>query len=88
MKEIKAADFDDLVLHGDKVVLDFYSTECPPCEALAPKFESLDILWTTFASDISASNMIWDRMDGQCFGRRRIEISRWNDPATLHYWLG
>ena len=24
-----------------KVVLDFYSSECPPCEALAPKFESL-----------------------------------------------
>jgi len=23
------------------VVLDFYSTECPPCEALAPKFESV-----------------------------------------------
>jgi thiol-disulfide isomerase/thioredoxin len=22
-------------------VLDFYSTECPPCEALAPKFESV-----------------------------------------------
>ena len=22
------------------VVLDFYSTECPPCEALAPKFEA------------------------------------------------
>ena len=23
------------------VVLDFFSTECPPCEALAPKFEGL-----------------------------------------------
>lgn len=41
MKEIKANDFDTEVLRGDKVVLDFYSTECPPCDALAPKFESL-----------------------------------------------
>jgi thiol-disulfide isomerase/thioredoxin len=23
------------------VVLDFFSTECPPCEALAPKFEAV-----------------------------------------------
>ena len=26
-------------------MLDFYSTECPPCEALAPKFESLSKLY-------------------------------------------
>jgi thioredoxin reductase (NADPH) len=41
MKEIKAADFDREVLQGGKVVLDFFSTECPPCEALASKFESM-----------------------------------------------
>ncbi len=41
MKEISSADFEKEVLKGGKVVLDFYSTECPPCEALAPKFESL-----------------------------------------------
>ncbi len=41
MKEITAAEFDSEVLAGGKVVLDFYSTECPPCEALAPKFEGL-----------------------------------------------
>ncbi len=33
------------VLNGGKVVLDFYSTECPPCEALAPKFEALSVLY-------------------------------------------
>jgi thiol-disulfide isomerase/thioredoxin len=39
--EISAADFEQQVLHaGQPVVLDFFSTECPPCEALAPKFEA------------------------------------------------
>jgi len=45
MKEINEADFQQEVLNGGKVVLDFYSTECPPCEALAPKFESLAELY-------------------------------------------
>ncbi len=41
MKDISTADFEHEIIKGGKVVLDFYSTECPPCEALAPKFESL-----------------------------------------------
>ncbi|MBN1145252.1 MAG: FAD-dependent oxidoreductase [Bacteroidales bacterium] len=45
MKEIVSADFEKEVLQADKVVLDFYSSECPPCEALAPKFESLAAIY-------------------------------------------
>lgn len=45
MKEINAAEFQQEVLEGGKVVLDFYSTECPPCEALAPKFEAMAELY-------------------------------------------
>jgi thioredoxin reductase (NADPH) len=45
MKEITAAEFDREVLNGEKVILDFYSTECPPCEALASKFEDLSRLY-------------------------------------------
>jgi len=45
MKEITAKEFKKEVLQGGKVALDFYSTECPPCEALAPKFESLSELY-------------------------------------------
>jgi len=45
MKEISAAEYEKEVLQGGKVALDFYSTECPPCEALAPKFESLAELY-------------------------------------------
>lgn len=40
-QEIQAKDFEKLVLQSKKpVIIDFYSTECPPCEALAPKFEA------------------------------------------------
>ena len=45
MKEINTAEFQQEVLDGGNVVLDFYSTECPPCEALAPKFEGLSKLY-------------------------------------------
>jgi len=45
MKEINAADFQQEVLNGSKVVVDFYSTECPPCEALAPKFDAMAELY-------------------------------------------
>src|SRR5664279_908353 len=45
MKEINSTEFDPEVLQGGKVILDFYSTECPPCEALASKFEDLSKLY-------------------------------------------
>ncbi len=40
MKTISTSEFEKEVLQGGKVVVDFYSTECAPCEALAPKFDS------------------------------------------------
>jgi thioredoxin reductase (NADPH) len=45
MKEINASEFVKEVIESDKVILDFYSTECPPCEALASKFEDLAKLY-------------------------------------------
>ncbi len=45
MTEITSAEFEKEVLEGGKVVLDFYSSECPPCEAVAPKFEALSKLY-------------------------------------------
>jgi len=42
VKVIEQAHFDAEVLASPTpVVLDFFSTECPPCEALAPKFDAL-----------------------------------------------
>jgi thioredoxin reductase (NADPH) len=45
MKEINSSEFEREVLQSGKVILDFYSTECPPCEALASKFEELSLLY-------------------------------------------
>ena len=50
MKEINSPEFEKDVLKAGKVVLDFYSTECPPCEALASKFEDLSKL---YGNDVS-----------------------------------
>ncbi len=42
VKEIQATDYEREVLGATTpVVLDFFSTECPPCEALAPKYEAV-----------------------------------------------
>lgn len=45
IKYINAADFEREVLVSEKVVVDFYSTECPPCEALAEKYEALATIY-------------------------------------------
>jgi thiol-disulfide isomerase/thioredoxin len=42
IQEISEVDYETAVLGSDgPVVLDFFSTECPPCEALAPKYEAV-----------------------------------------------
>lgn len=43
--EISASQFEETVLRGGNVLVDFYSTECPPCEALAAKFEPLSEIY-------------------------------------------
>ena len=45
MLEVNQKDFQKEVLEGGKVAVDFYSTECPPCDALAPKFDNLAKLY-------------------------------------------
>jgi len=43
--EINADRFDEVVLGSTLAVVDFYSTECPPCEDLATKFEPLSRIY-------------------------------------------
>lgn len=45
MREITAAQHETEVRAGGSVVLDFYSTECPPCEALAVKYDALSEIY-------------------------------------------
>lgn len=46
VREIDASEFEQEVLQSDlPVVVDFYSTECAPCEAVAPKFDALAELY-------------------------------------------
>jgi thioredoxin reductase (NADPH) len=45
MKEINSSEFETEVLQSDNVVVDFYSTECPPCEALSSKFLELSHIY-------------------------------------------
>jgi thioredoxin reductase (NADPH) len=45
-KEITEKEYEELVINTKgRVIVDFYSTECPPCEALAPKFEFFNNLY-------------------------------------------
>ena len=45
MQEITSQEFNELTGSDMPVVVDFYSTECPPCDALAPKLESVEKLF-------------------------------------------
>ncbi len=42
---INSDQYKDEVLEAGNVVVDFYSTECPPCEALASKYEGLSEIY-------------------------------------------
>jgi thioredoxin reductase (NADPH) len=48
MKEINADEFQKEVLDQPRAVVDFYSTECPPCEALAAKYDALSKIYGKF----------------------------------------
>ncbi len=41
VREIQQSEYEQAIPAKGAAVLDFFSTECPPCEALAPKFEAL-----------------------------------------------
>lgn len=45
MKELQQDAFREELQKHPLLVLDFYSTQCPPCEALAPKFDALAKLY-------------------------------------------
>ncbi|MGE5399330.1 MAG: FAD-dependent oxidoreductase [Ignavibacteriales bacterium] len=42
---INSADYDSEIQKAGNAIVDFYSTECPPCEALAEKYEMLSSIY-------------------------------------------
>ncbi len=49
IREIDQQSFDEEAGSAKRAIVDFYSTECPPCEALASKYDGLSAL---FGDDI------------------------------------
>ncbi|MGM0431130.1 MAG: FAD-dependent oxidoreductase [Spirochaetota bacterium] len=86
IKEIQSKDFEQEVLKKKRAVVDFYSTECPPCEALASKYEGLSELYgddiqfvkiyrqenreLATQLDVSGSPTVLFYQDGQIVGDR------------------
>lgn len=74
---ITGEDFDAEVLQGQSVVVDFYSTECPPCEALASKFESL--------ADIYGNNIKFIKIFRQENRELAQQLGVTSSPTLLFY---
>lgn len=77
---INESQFESSVLNGGNVILDFYSTECPPCEALAAKFEPLSEI---YGNDVAFIKIF--RQENRALAERLGVIS---SPTVLFYKNG
>ncbi len=77
---VTAVEYDEAVLKGGNVVLDFYSTECPPCEALAAKFEPL--------SEIYGKDIKFMKMFRQENRELAVKLGVLSSPTLLFYKNG
>ncbi len=80
IKEIDAMDFQKEVLDKELAVVDFYSTECPPCEALASKYESL--------SDIYGDDVHFVKIFRQENRELATELDVSGSPTLIFYKKG
>jgi thioredoxin reductase (NADPH) len=77
IKYITKDEFDKEVLSDGNVVVDFYSTECPPCEALASKFETL--------SDIYGDDIRFYKIHRQENRDLAVSLGVSSSPTLLFY---
>ncbi|MDA3850710.1 MAG: FAD-dependent oxidoreductase [Spirochaetaceae bacterium] len=77
MKEINQDQYQQEVLDKKLAVVDFYSTECPPCEALASKYEDLSNL---YGGDISFVKIF---RQGNKELAQKLDVS--GSPTVLFY---
>lgn len=80
VKEITAADFQKEVLDAPRAIVDFYSTECPPCEALASKYDALSEIYGEYVPFIKIFRQ----------GNRELatELDVTGSPTVLFYEKG
>ncbi|MDP3685050.1 MAG: thioredoxin family protein, partial [Ignavibacteria bacterium] len=74
---IDSKNFENEVIKSNKVVVDFYSTDCPPCEALASKFESL--------ADVYGDDIKFVKIHRQENRDLAIELGVSSSPTLLFY---
>jgi thioredoxin reductase (NADPH) len=80
IREINANEYREAVLDQKLAVLDFYSTECPPCEALAAKFEPL--------SEIYGDDVAFVKIFRQGNRELATELGVTGSPTLLFYRNG
>jgi len=80
IREINQDEWQEAVLGRDKVIVDFYSTECPPCEALAAKYTALSEL---YGDDIAFIKIF---RQGNRALAEELEVS--SSPTVLFYEKG
>ena len=80
IQEIKQDEWAEAVLKQEKVVVDFYSTECPPCEALASKYTALSEL---YGNDVKFVKIF---RQGNRELSEKLEVS--GSPTVLFYEKG
>ncbi|MDX9721556.1 MAG: FAD-dependent oxidoreductase [Myxococcota bacterium] len=78
---IDADRFEEVVLNASKpVLLDFFSTECPPCEALASKFEAL--------AELYGEHVVFVKMYRQGNRELATQLGVSSSPSLLFYQNG
>ncbi|MCX6170608.1 MAG: FAD-dependent oxidoreductase [Ignavibacteriales bacterium] len=77
---ITSKEFETEVLKSGNVVVDFYSSECPPCEALATKFESL--------SDVYGDDIKFIKIFRQENKELAVSLGVSGSPTLLFYKNG
>lgn len=81
MREISEKEYQQLVLEAKgPVVVDFFSTECPPCEALAPKFE--------FFHELYQDQVAFYKVFRQGNRELALELGVKSSPTLLFYLDG
>lgn len=80
VKEINAEDYQKEVLDAPRAIVDFYSTECPPCEALASKYDALSEIYGEYVPFIKIFRQ----------GNRELaaELDVTGSPTVLFYEKG